>query len=255
MQVSYNKLKTFGQCPLKYRLTYVEKVPRPPLGHLAFNRRIHSVLRVYHDLARLDGVVRVDDLLKIYDEHSGADREPQIRDGEEYREGEEILRLYCERENRKGRIPAHLEHKIRAPFGPYTLTGAVDRIDLLPDGGYSIVDYKLDRKLPPANPAAVDQQLSFYQLLVHEGLGWLAEDVRLYYLRHGVEKTASRTKAALHDTTEWIDETADKIRNERRWQPCEGDACKSCAFWKMCPAKTGKPREQKTVWNQASFDW
>jgi DNA helicase-2/ATP-dependent DNA helicase PcrA len=194
MQVSYNKLKTFGECALKYRLAYVERLPRPPIGHLAFQRRIHSVLRFYHDLAKLDGIVRIEDLLKIYDEQSGANQDGAIREGEEYHEGEEILRLYCDRENRKGRIPAHLEHKIRAPYGPYTLTGTVDRIDFTGDGGFSIVDYKLDRKLPPANPAAVNKQLSFYQLLVHEGLGWTAEDVRLYYLRHGVEKTATRTR-------------------------------------------------------------
>lgn len=255
MQVSYNKLKTFGECALKYRLAYVERLPRPPIGHLAFQRRIHSVLRQYHDLAKLDGIVRIEDLLKVYDEQSGANQDGAIREGEEYHEGEEILRLYCDRENRKGRIPAHLEHKIRTPYGPYTLTGTVDRIDFTGDGGFSIVDYKLDRKLPPANPAAVNRQLSFYQLLVYEGLGWTAEDVRLYYLRHGVEKTATRTRDHLRETTAWIDETASAIRHERRWRPCESDACKSCPFWKMCPAKTGIAREQKTVWAQAAFDW
>ena len=255
MQVSYNKLKTFGDCALKYRLTYVERAPRPPLGHLAFHRRIHSVLQHYHDLARLDGVVKIDELLRIYDEHTGADKDSSIREQEDYHEGEEILRLYCDRENRKGRVPAHLEQKVQASYGPFTLTGKVDRIDFIPGGGYSIVDYKLDRKLPAANPAAVDRQLSFYQLLVYEGLGWMAEDVRLYYLRHGVEKTAARSRESLRDTTEWLDRTANAIRTERRWQPCEGDACKTCAFWKLCPAKTGVQREQKPVWAQSAFEW
>jgi len=58
MQVSYNKLKTFGECALKYRLAYIERVPRPPIGTLGFQRRLHAALAQYHHFARRDGIVR-----------------------------------------------------------------------------------------------------------------------------------------------------------------------------------------------------
>jgi hypothetical protein len=48
MQISYNKLKTFGECALKYRLAYIEKLPRPALPTLAFQRRLHAALAKYH---------------------------------------------------------------------------------------------------------------------------------------------------------------------------------------------------------------
>jgi len=255
MNASYNKLKTFGECPLKYRLSYIEKLPRPPIRWLSFQRRIHAALHQYHALAKLDGTVKIDELLHAYDELCGVNQDAAIRETEEYQEGEEILRLYCDVERHKARVPAHLEHRIRVAFGPYTLTGKVDRIDFLPGGGYSIVDYKLDRKLPPANPAAVDRQLSFYQLLVYEGLGLTADDVRLYYLRHGVEKIAPRTREHMRQTVEWVDHTAAAIGKERKWSPCEGDGCRTCAFSKLCPAKTGVERKAVGVWQQAEFDW
>jgi len=50
----------------------------------------------------------------------------------------------------------------------------------------------LDRRLPEGNAAATSQQLSFYHLLVWEGLGVKSEEVRLYYLRHGVEQVSQR---------------------------------------------------------------
>jgi DNA helicase-2/ATP-dependent DNA helicase PcrA len=254
MQVSYNKLKTFEECALKYRLAYVEKQPRPPIAWLAFQRKVHAALAKYHTLARADGTVNIDELLREYDVIWDAGKHPEVRDGVEYQEGEEILRLYADLERRRNRVPAYLEQKISDPFGPYVLTGKIDRVDFAADG-YSIIDYKLDRKLPPANPAAVSDQLNFYQLLLYEGLGHFADDVRLLYLRHGVEKIAPRSKESMRQTVDWIDKTASAIREERKWSPCEGDGCKACAFWKMCPAKTGRSREPVAVWQQATLPW
>jgi len=254
MQVSYNKLKTFEECALKYRLTYIEKQPRPPIAWLAFQRKVHAALAQYHTLARRDGNVDIDELLRAYDDIWNLTQHPQLRDGVEYQEGEEILRLYADLESRRNRVPAYLEKKLSVPFGPYTLTGKIDRVDFAADS-YSIIDYKLDRKLPPANPAAVSNQLNFYHLLLYEALGLFADDVRLMYLRHGVEKIAPKDKVSMRKTVDWIDKTAGSIRSERKWSPCEGDACKTCAFVKMCPAKTGRKRDPKIVWEQATLPW
>ena len=254
MQVSYNKLKTYQECALKYRLAYIEKQPRPPIAWLAFQRRIHAALARYHTLARLDGTVDIDELLREYDTLWEASKHPEVRDGADYLDGEEILRLYADLEQRRNRVPAYLEKKISVSYGPYTLTGKIDRVDFDADS-YSIIDYKLDRKLPPANPAAVSDQLNFYHLLLYEGLGLFAEDVRLLYLRHGVEKIAPRTRDNMRKTTAWIDKTAAAIKSEKKWSPCEGDGCKTCAFWKLCPAKTGRKREPVAVWEQATLPW
>lgn len=153
MQISYNKLKTFGECALKYRLAYIERVPRPPIATLAFQRRLHAALARYHFFARRDGVVREGDLLVAYADIYNVAENPHVRESKSYREGEEILRRYCEAENQKQRIPAYLEHTLQVPFGPYTLTGKIDRIDLAEHQHISLVDYKLDRKVPQANAA------------------------------------------------------------------------------------------------------
>ena len=55
MQLSYNKLQTFGECALKYRFAYIERLPRPPIAALAFHRRLHAALEKYHFFARRDG--------------------------------------------------------------------------------------------------------------------------------------------------------------------------------------------------------
>jgi DNA helicase-2/ATP-dependent DNA helicase PcrA len=255
MQLSYNKLKTFGECALKYRLAYVERLPRPPVASLAFHRRLHAALGQYHLFAKRDGIVREEDLLAAYATIWDAGRDPSVRETKLYQEGEEILRRYCEVENGKGRVPAQLEHTIRFAFGPYELTGKIDRLDFCDSGRFSIVDYKLDRKLPGENAAETDRQLSFYHLLVEEGLGRSVEDVRLYFLRHGVEQVSCRTRAQLRETVAWVDETATAIHLEKQWEPKEGGGCRTCAFADQCPAKTGQARRSAPVWQQGDLLW
>ena len=255
MQLSYNKLQTFGECALKYSFAYIERLPRPPIAALAFHRRLHAALAKYHFFARRDDVVREEELLAAYAEICEVSRSPETQETKQYREGADILRRYCKTENQKGRVPAYLEHTLTFAFGPYTLTGKIDRLDFTDSKSYSIVDYKLDRHLPKENAAETSRQLSFYQLLVSEGLGVEAEDVRLYFLRHGVEQVSCRSRADMLETVQWIDTTAGAIHREKRWQPSEGSGCRTCAFQSHCPAKTGAARAAQEVWQQGSLLW
>jgi CRISPR/Cas system-associated exonuclease Cas4 (RecB family) len=233
----------------------VERLPRPPIRALAFHRKLHAALGRYHQFARRDGVVLEQDLLAAYDDLCDAGRDPEVRESRAYREGREILRRYCTAENEKQRMPAYLEHVIHLPFGPYELTGKIDRIDFTDDRGYSVVDYKLDRQLPGDNAADSSRQLSFYHLLVTEGLGVEPDDLRLYFLRHGVEHVSRRTRAQMRETVDWIDGVAASIHQEKRWEPAEGAGCASCAFRDICPAKTGREHPLAEVWQQGSLLW
>ncbi len=258
MQLSYNKLRTFGECALKYRFAYVERLPRPPIRALASQRRLHAALATFHRTVRRDGEVREEELLATWARLWEADANPAIAATKEYQEGEEVLRLYARTEDSRAerdgeRVPAYLEHPLKAEFGPHILTGTVDRLDFAEEGGYSLVDYKLDRRLPEGNAADGSKQLDFYDLLVYEALGVAPSDVRLYYLRHGVEQVSWRSREQRRRTVEWVDETAAAIRGVRRWEPCEGEGCKTCPFWKTCPAKTGQARAHVAVWRQGSL--
>ena len=255
MQLSYNKLRTFGECRLKYRLAYVERLPQPPLRSLAFHRNLHATLRQYHHFARRDGVVDEKELLTAYAHIYDAGRQPEVRESKGYQEGEAILKRYCATENQKARVPALLEHTVRFAFGPYVLTGKIDRVDFADNNRYRIVDYKLDRTLPDSNAAQASRQLAFYHLLVEEGLGLPVESVSLYYLRQGMEQVSECSRSQMRDTVEWVDVTANAIHQEKAWEPTRGNGCLTCAFAKVCPARTGEPRPQTKVWQQGELLW
>ena len=253
MYLSYTKLRTFSDCKLKYRYGYIERLPRPPITSLTFQKRIHAALRQYHHFAPRDGNIHADALLEalshVYDVRSN----PDVRGSKEYLESEAILRRYAERENRLKRIPAQLEQVVKLSFGPYNLSGVIDRIDLRDDNRYSVIDYKLDKIVPEGDTGPGARQLGFYQLLAEEGLGLPVADVRLYYLRQGVEKVFPATRATLRDTVEWVDTSCAGIQAEKKWEPTPGVGCATCPFHKQCPAKTGRERPLKGVWQQGNL--
>lgn len=255
MQLSYNKLKTFGECALKYRLAYVERLPRPPIKVLGQHRRLHAALRQYHHFAARDGIVGEAELLGAYDKIQDVAAHPDIRATREYQEGAAILRQYCRLENQKQRVPVHLEHSVKFAFGPYYLTGKIDRLDYTSGSAYSILDYKLDRVVPDTNAAATSRQLSFYHLLVEEGLGKPVENVSLYFLRPGIEQVSTRSAAQQRETVAWIDASANAIHSEKAWKPTRGNGCLTCPYARVCPARTGEPRKQATVWQQGEMLW
>lgn len=253
MNLSYTKLKTFSDCHLKYRYGYIERLPRPPITSLTFQKRIHAAIRSYYVRGRKDGVVEeqglLDALAHVYD----LPRSPDVRNSQPYRESETILRAFAERENRLRRLPTHHEQVIRLSFGPYNLSGVVDRIDLRDDNRYSVIDYKLDKLLPEGETGFNPRQLGFYQILAEHGLGLPVADVRLYYLRHGEEKVFPANRATLKATVEWVDATCASIQQEKAWKPTPGIGCTTCPYKNVCPAKTGVERPLKGVWQQGSL--
>ena len=84
-------------------------------------------------------------------------------------------------------------------------------MDRIPGGGYEIIDYKTNRRLPPQ--AAVDQdlQLSIYYLAAKEIWGIEPERLTLYYLLPGQRMTTVRTPADADELRRRIATVAERI--------------------------------------------
>ena len=62
-------------------------------------------------------------------------------------------------------------------------------MDRIPGGGYEIIDYKTNRRLPPQARIDQDLQLSVYHLAAKEIWGIEPETLTLYYLLPGQRMT------------------------------------------------------------------
>jgi CRISPR/Cas system-associated exonuclease Cas4 (RecB family) len=239
VRLSYSKLNTYRQCPLRYRFTYLDRLPRRPRRLFRASRRIHHALMRWLTYAR-SGMPRWEDVLTAYNSAWGALQDPSVIDTRDYQEGLDILEQYHAANLERPCQPVLLEHKFAVPLGAHILTGAVDRVDAS-DSGYEVIDYKLDREIRSQELVDNDLQLGLYQLALEESQGIRPEALTLYFLRHNVQRTTVRSRDQTAELAQWVVSTGTEIGRTREWKPCVADHCASCDFRSICPAHTGRP--------------
>ncbi len=239
MRLSYSKLNTYRQCALRYRFTYLDRLPRRPRRLFRAGRRIHQTLMRWLTYAGA-GPPRWPEVEAAYESAWRSSGEAPSTDSRDYLEGLEILREFHEANLDRPCRPVLLEHKFVVPLGAHALVGALDRVDATPTG-YEVLDYKLDRELRTQQEVDEDLQLGLYQLALEEGKGIRPESLSLYFLRHNVQRTTVRTPEQTRELARWVVAAGNDITADRNWEPCVGDHCGGCDFRAICPAHTGRP--------------
>lgn len=234
MKLSYSSIDTYETCPAKYRFQFEERVPRKPSPALAFGSSVHEALYRFHDRP-VPVAPPLEELLETLDDVWVAEGYPSENEERLHRDhAREVLRRY-HRENAEGyRIPAALEFRFRIEVGEVTLTGVIDRMDRLPEGGYEIIDYKTNRRLPPRKRIDRDLQLTLYYLAAREVWGIEPERLTLYFLIPGERMSTTRTPADAEDALRRIASVAERIEASH-FEPRENPLCRWCDFQPICP--------------------
>src|SRR5713226_8454449 len=202
MHLSYSKLNTYRQCPLRYRFTYQDRLPRRPRRLFRAARRIHHALMVWLTYA-MRGTPSLAEALLAYDQAWDGERQPEVRGLREYAEGEQILREYHAANSERPCAPVFLEMKFDVRLGGHRLTGAIDRVDAA-ESGYEVIDYKLDRELRTQQEVDSDLQLGLYHLALRELEGIQPEALSLYFLRHNLKLSTTRSADQIRDLGQWV---------------------------------------------------
>jgi RecB family exonuclease len=248
-EYSISQIGTFENCPLQYRLNYVDRVRRLEEGVEAFlGQRFHEAMEwLYHE--RAFRVVPLEELL-AYFENAWAEKwhcEVKIarseRCADDYRlMGRRFIEDYYKRHHPfdEGRVLG-LERYIRFPLdesGRYKCKGVIDRLMLAKDGAYEVHDYKTGSSLPEQAGLDRDRQLGLYQIGV-QTLWPEAKEVRLIWhlVAFGLEMKSRRTPEALEELKRDIAGLIDRIEAETEFAPHESALCNWCPYWDLCPLK------------------
>jgi putative RecB family exonuclease len=261
--VSYSSVRTYLECPLRWKFLYVDELPEAPHGYFSFGRSVHSVLE---DLLRplvvpsarltpsgatqrtLDTfptegppvpgpghLLDPAELLAAYDARWVRDGYSSQEEEARYKAlGAEILIKYREDLVRNPPAPVAIEEHLEAKWDGLTVHGYIDRIDRRPNGGLEVLDYKTSRELS-AEDARTSDQLSLYQVLVERNYSDPVDRLTLYHLR---SRTAHSTPRRAPDVLEGVHErfgrANDGIRSES-FEPTPGRHCSRCEFKALCP--------------------
>jgi RecB family exonuclease len=251
MKLSYSAISSYLDCPLKYYYSYVERRPTPDTPALAFGKSVHEALRWLYDVKTPEPHTRnelIDYLDECWLKEGYSSPEERLR---YFLHARSVLDLYYRNNIVEGEaleMPVALEHKFLIDLDFCELSGVIDRMDRLPDGTFEILDYKTNRRLPPAKKLARDLQLPLYTASAEKI--WQVEVSRatFYYLvlnhRHSVHVGLERVEEALDE----VRKVAEAVSRER-FDPCRNNLCPWCDFIPDCPVWEGRSLpEKKSSW-------
>ena len=244
---SHSKLNTFENCPLQYKLRYIDKIVGEEEGIEAFmGSRVHSALeKLYRDKQKAKDTT-LEELLAFYGDEWEKEWHDQViinrKDftKENYIDiGKKAIIRYYERFRPfEHGVTVWIEENVLFDVGSYKLRGVVDRLDRMKDGTYEIHDYKTSGRLPEQKDMDGDRQLALYEIALRNKWNDVGE-VRLvwHYLVFEQEIVSKRTKQQLKALEEDISSLIEKIEATKEFEPAPSRLCDWCEYWEHCPEK------------------
>jgi len=238
IKLSASSVKTYDQCPRKYYYTYIEKAPRKQWTHFDLGNLCHKTLEIFHQVYMQEGTKKKRSLAKLMGHSFKVARRDFPNMGDDLlSEGKALLMDYLEYVRSNGMpkvkgVETAFDFMIRDDV---RIRGFLDRLDLMKDGRYHIVDYKTTK-----NEKYLDKfQLSVYGLWLKEKYPEIETFKGSYVLlRHGAKlKEYEFNLEDIDKTKKELLSYADSIRNEDAWTPVPTILCRWCDFNNICPAQ------------------
>ncbi len=256
---SFTQLKAYETCPLQYKFAHVLKIPVRGRGQFSFGKTMHLALQRLFAIvaerqsssqgtlfgaasagdakeATVGTLVLPSELEAIYEDCWIDEWYESPENKEKYRiEGKREIRAYYDRI--KGAVvrPLYLEKPFSLKVDGATLRGAIDRVDLLPDGTVRIVDYKTGTPKEEEDVGFEQkQQLLIYQMAAEEALGRKPSSLVFAFLKGPSEVEFLGTEKELEKMRKYVAETAAKIRSGDFSPAPSQHKCRHCDFREIC---------------------
>ncbi len=246
---SHSRLGCFETCPLKYKLSYIDKIDRDEQGIEAFlGSRFHEAMeKLYKDLKFKTYSQK--ELLSYYETQWDKEYSDAVivtkknRTPEDYKNiGRKCIEDYYKRYYpfNQGRVLG-LERSILIDLkgdDKYKLRGFIDRIVQAEDDTYEIHDYKTSGHLPDQKHLDEDRQLALYQI----GVQNIWNDVKKarliwHYVVFDKEMSSVRTSKQLDELKGNIVSLIDQVEATKDFLPTESSLCEWCAYPDLCPKR------------------
>lgn len=253
MRISYSAFDTYQNCPLKYKFQNVDKIPTPKSKEAVFGSTVHETMKFIHTPGILSPT------LEQAMEHFSNSWNPAVFENQDeeraaFSQGIQIIQNYYQKNNPANFNIVDLESRFQIEIGDekdrHIISGIIDRIDRTEDG-FEIIDYKTTKKMPSQEKVDNDMQLSVYlQAFLSrypkeiEHLDKLK--VSLYFLKHGVKLSASRTLEQLKKSEQAFLDTI-KLIEEEKFEPNITPLCDWCGYQNICPMWKHKFKETRKI--------
>ncbi|MBK7140606.1 MAG: PD-(D/E)XK nuclease family protein [bacterium] len=251
---SHNALKTFEECPRRYKFRFIEEIelPKRVPANIYLGQVVHRTLARLYAIVQEGKTPDLEYLLKYYQSEWEKPEREQIHIDRDYMtmddyiaSGRSMIETYYAKYAPFTEAKTiGIERKLNGylPGSSYKLRGIIDRLSRRPDGAIEICDYKTGKDLPRGGRDPIFyRQMGMYQLLVQENFPDFTKiELVQHYLK--LNETITYTMSA-----EELDELQEELRTvialTRRAEQLddfparEGGYCDFCEYQQICPAK------------------
>ena len=266
MRISYSALETYQNCSLKYKFQNIDKIKEPKSKEAVFGTLLHSTLKFVHTPSLLQP--KLEEALDFFSKNWNADVfENELEERASFSQGVEMIQNYYKKNypasanivDLESRFAIEITDNRNVPVksdktsdhgAKHIVSGIIDRIDKTEDG-YEIIDYKTTKKMPSQEKVDNDLQLSVYlnaflQRYPKEAANLDKITVSLYYLKHGVKLSSTRTKEQLESAKKIFLDVVAAIEEEK-FEPNVTPLCDWCGYQKLCPMWKHKFKEERKI--------
>jgi RecB family exonuclease len=255
MRISYSALDTYQNCSLKYKFQNIDKIKEPKSKEAVFGTLIHSTMKFIHSPSLLPP--KLEEALDFFSKNWNADVfENELEERSAFSQGVAMIQDYYKKNNIADYNIVDLESRFAIEIdspddkGKHIVSGIIDRIDKTEDG-YEIIDYKTTKKMPSQEKVDNDLQLSVY---LNAFLSRYPKEIKnidkitvsLYYLKHGVKLSSTRTLEQLKNAEKLFLEVIAAIE-EGKFEPNVTPLCDWCGYQKLCPMWKHKFKEIRKI--------
>lgn len=240
LKLSASSMNTYKQCPLKYYYNYIERAPRKQWVHFDLGNLCHKALEIFHDIYMRKGTSgkSLDKLMKYA--FSKARKDYERLTDKTLQEAKDLLTNYLKNIDKTGMpIVKGVETSFKFNItDDILIRGYLDRVDVMKDGRFHIVDYKTTKN---------EKYLEPFQLLIY-GL-WLKREyphidsfkASYLLLRHDSKlKSYDFNLVDIKNCENEIIKYANKINTNIKdniWKPIPTYLCNWCDFQNICPTQ------------------
>jgi putative RecB family exonuclease len=239
------------ECPLAFRISYLERLPEPPSPWTSRGTLEHRALELLLDRppdqrtldAGLADLARARTELATHPDFTGLDLTEDERAAFDA-DAELCVRRYFELEDPRTVRPIGLELKLEADLGRTRLRGVIDRLELDADGELVVTDYKTGSVPSEMWEGKSLGGVHIYALLCERNFGKRPARVQLYYLSRPeaiIATTSEQSITAVERKTVAIWSAIANACERDDFRPRAGRLCDFCTFKPYCPAHGGDP--------------
>jgi len=255
MRLSYSALDSFQNCSLKYKFQNIDKLKEPKSKEAVFGTLLHGTLKFIHTPSLLPP--KLEDALDYFSKNWNSDVfEDELEERNAFSMGVAMIQEYYKKNNINDFNIVDLESRFAVEIQDpkngtnHIISGIIDRIDKTEDG-YEIIDYKTTKKMPSQDKVDNDLQLSVY---LNAFLARYPKEVdrldkvtvSLYYLKHGVKLSSTRTFEQLVAAKQLFLDVIAEIE-KGVFVPNVTPLCDWCGFQKICPMWKHKFKDERKI--------